>query len=205
MLCFSDVSSSSRSIPRAVPFEAILVLALAAAGIGACSAPPLQVPDGGTAGVGGGGPSGSDGGGAGSTSPNPATCTVVVPSDYDQSCAVDEDCVIVGQRPKCPVTDCSGCSPGAINKSAMARYKTALSQPVVGGDPVIVCSCPCETGFALCRSGKCQPAPCGPPRADTLPACSNAGGTCGYVANTICNTKGPSDACAFSDELCCLD
>jgi len=177
---------------------AIFGLALVATGVGACGPHPLQASDGGAAGSGGGG-------GSGSASSNPAPCTVVLASDYDQSCMVDADCVSVHQVPKCPVTDCSGCYPVAINKSAMERYTAALSQAVASAPPGPLCYCPCESGLALCRGGTCQAASCGPPVADTLPACSNAGGACGYAANTICNRKGPPDACAYSDELCCLD
>jgi hypothetical protein len=181
-----------------VRLKQILAFALAATGA-ACSASPPQVFDGGLAGS-------EAGGNRDSAASNPGACTVVVASDYDQSCVTDTDCVSVRQVPECPVTNCLGCIPGAINKSGMARYMAALSNAVMlepPGPPV--CSCPCETGVALCREGKCQAARCSPPNSDTLPACANAGGTCGYVANTICNRTGPPDACAYSDELCCLN
>jgi hypothetical protein len=214
VLRLSDVNSSSRStLWNAVRVRAIFAVALAATGSPACGRNPLQFPDGGAPGSNASGSAGSassnpaggsggsaDGGGAGS-----ASCTVVLASDYDQSCVLDADCVSVSQVPKCPVTDCSGCYLVAINKSEMSQYMAAVSQAVAGESPGPICNCPCESGFALCRGGKCQAASCGPPRADTLPACSNAGGTCGYAANTICNRKGPPDTCAYSDELRCLD
>jgi hypothetical protein len=28
---------------------------------------------------------------------------------------------------------------------------------------------------------------------------------CAYSANTTCNGMGPPDACAYSDEFCCLN
>jgi hypothetical protein len=213
MLHHSDVNSSSRStLWDAVRVPAILAVALAATGSLGCGGNPLQLLDGGAAGSNGGGSAGSassnpaggsggspDGGGAGS-----ASCTVVLAADYDQSCVLDADCVSVGQVPKCPVTDCSGCYLVAINKSEMARYMTAFSRAVVGESPGPICHCPCESGVAICRAGQCQAASCGPPRADTLAACVNAGGLCAYRANTTCNGTGPADGCAYSDEICCL-
>jgi hypothetical protein len=130
---------------------------------------------------------------------------VVLASDYDQSCVQDEDCASVSQVPKCPVTDCSGCFSVGINKSEMTRYMAALSRAVVGEGSGLICSCPCQSGFAICRGGQCEAAACVPPRADTLPACSSAGGTCGFVANILCSQKGPPASCAYADEVCCLD
>jgi len=197
MLGPADMDAPAKTILSSAARVAF-ALALAAAGVGGCSATPLQVSDSGAAGAAGG----SDGG-----SPI-SSCPVVVASDYDQSCVVDEDCVSVGQQPKCPVTDCSGCIPGAINKSAMARYMSALSHAVaavMSDVPGVLCHCPCEGGFAICRGGKCEAAACGPPNADTLPACTQARGICAYVANSLCTTKGPPGACAYDDEICCLD
>ena len=176
----------------------ILVVALAIAGA-ACKASPLVL-DGGFASV-------EAGSNRDSAASNPDACTIVLASDYDQSCVMDTDCASVGQVPECPVTDCLICIPGAINKSELARYMTALSKAGMSEPPggPTICNCPCETGFAICRGGKCQAGPCGAPGSDTLPDCANAGGTCGYVANTICNRAGPPDSCAYSDEMCCLN
>jgi hypothetical protein len=40
---------------------------------------------------------------------------------------------------------------------------------------------------------------------DTLPACGDAGGKC-YFGETTCDPKrpGPPNACAYNDEICCL-
>ncbi len=84
----------------------------------------------------------------------------------------------------------------------MAQYMTAFEQAFAsraGGG----CGCGCESG-ALCRGGKCQAASCGTPTADTLPACTDSGGQCWYAASTTCNVMGPLNACAYSDEVCCL-
>jgi hypothetical protein len=165
---------------------------------------------------GGGIPGVSDGGGSGApdgslsdaaTETDAPPCSPVIASDYDQSCTVDTDCVAVGEVPSCPVEGAiDGCTTEAINKSALTQYMTAFAQAFAsrtGGGS----SCPCESG-AVCRSGKCQAAFCGPPPADTLPACANAGdagGMCAYSANTTCSGVGPPDACAYSDEFCCLN
>lgn len=133
-------------------------------------------------------------------------CSIVLASDYDQSCVVDSDCVAVGQAPQCPATACDGCTTEGINRSAMAQYMTAFARAQASSPmgPFDVCGCPCESG-AVCHSSKCQAAFCEPPPPDTLPACADAGGRCAYSANTTCNGAGPPDACAYSDEFCCLN
>lgn len=177
--------------------NAILASTLAAAGA-ACSASPLQVVDGGFAGA-------EAGANADSAESNPGVCTIILASDYDQSCVADEDCVSVGQQPECPIADCRGCTAGGINKSVMTEYMTALSKAIMREPTNAICNCPCETDFALCRGGKCQAAGCGPPPLDTLPACANAGGLCAYRANTTCGGASTLDGCAYSDEMCCLN
>ena len=220
---------SPRTLRRIVVSDALLT-GLLTATVGCGSVSPLNV-DGGSAGTGGGGrdaavTTGGGGHGAGGNvgtsgqagttgqgghagvtgtgTPKPASCNVVLASDYDQSCVVDTDCVGVGEVPMCPATACDGCLTQAINKSAMAQYMIALSQAFASESPGEACGCPCEGIGALCRGGKCQAAFCGPPLADTLPACANAGGACAYKANTTCNGIGLPDACAYSDEVCCL-
>jgi hypothetical protein len=150
---------------------------------------------------------GASGSGEGNSSGDAATnvdataCSIVLASNYDQSCTVDADCVAVGEVPVCPAG--CGCATKAINKSAIAPYMTALSrafasEPAGGG-----CGCPCESG-AVCRGGQCRAAFCAPPLVDTLPVCADAGGRCSYAANTTCTGMGPPDACAYSDEICCI-
>jgi hypothetical protein len=131
------------------------------------------------------------------------TCRPVVPSSYDTSCAVDTDCVEVGQVASCPASACDGCNESAVNQSAVASYKSALAKVLASVPSGQGCGCPCDPGFAVCRAGKCQAAGCGPTPSDTLAACADAGGTCSYAANTTCMHQGPADACAYSDEVCC--
>jgi hypothetical protein len=131
-------------------------------------------------------------------------CTVVLPSDYDQSCAVDSDCIGVAQVSECPAGACSVCVTEAISRSAMTQYMEALSRSLATRPSGGECSCPCVTIGAVCRTGKCVPAYCGPPQADRLPACADAGGYCDYAGDTDCK-MGPPDACAYSDEVCCLN
>jgi hypothetical protein len=132
-------------------------------------------------------------------------CTPVLASGYDQSCDADTDCVGVGEVPSCSTSTCA-CPTAAVNKSANAQYSALFSQ-VTAAHPPAPCNCPCLSG-AICRDGTCQAAYCGPPPADTLPGCANAGdagGMCAYSANTTCSGMGPPDACAYSDEVCCLN
>ncbi len=130
------------------------------------------------------------------------SCSVVLPSDYDQSCAVDDDCVEVGEVPSCPAGPCDGCTTQAINRDAQAAYAAAFSQAVGSGGPGF-CGCPCG-GVAICRGGACKAGGCGPGPSDTLPACADAGGRCMYAANTTC-TEGLAGGCEYADEVCCID
>ncbi|HSY23743.1 MAG TPA: hypothetical protein VK841_16560 [Polyangiaceae bacterium] len=171
---------------------AIVALALASAATAAC---------------GGIASGGSDAGTAGSktgASGDSAACATVVVSDYDQSCAVDTDCVAVGEVPECPASACDFCPLEAINESAMPRYATAFASAFASKPPGQVCGCPCA-GVAVCRGGQCEGSFCGPPSADTLPACANSGGMCAYSANTTCSSIVQGDGCAYADEICCID
>jgi hypothetical protein len=131
-------------------------------------------------------------------------CTLVVASDYDQSCAVDTDCIQVAEVPACPVSPmlCYNCAMATINGSAMASYRAAFSA-VVGAATGPLCNCP-EIGFPCCRSGMCK-ANCFVEPADTLPLCADAGGLCAFPARFGCpsGAEGPADACAYPDEICC--
>lgn len=132
-----------------------------------------------------------------------AACSVVLASNYDESCTVDTDCVGVGQVSSCPAAACDYCEVWAINKAAMARYQKVFSQAIASMPAGSFCGCPC-IGVAICRAGKCQQGYCGPDPSDTLPGCASAGGQCAYTANATCDGMGPRDACAYSDEFCCL-
>lgn len=134
-----------------------------------------------------------------------AACTPVLASTFDQSCDADTDCIGVGEVPSCPAVACDGCPTAAVNKQVGAQYTAALSQAFASKPQGTGCGCPCLSG-AVCRSGTCQAAFCGPPPADTLSACADAGGQCFYRANATCdNGMGPPDACAYADEFCCLN
>jgi hypothetical protein len=133
-----------------------------------------------------------------------SSCSVVVASDYDRSCATDDDCVTVGEVPQCPPAACNSCGSAAINKLDSARYQSAFSRAIANLPTSERCNCPCEVDFAICRAGQCQAAYCAPPVADTLLTCADAGGVCSYAANTACSGLGPPGACAYSDEICCL-
>jgi hypothetical protein len=139
----------------------------------------------------------------GCTGENGAKCTPVLASDYDQSCDADTDCVGVGQVPSCPAFAGYDCPTEAVNKQVATQYNAGFSQAFASRGPG-GSTCPCVSG-AVCRSGICHAAYCGPPPADTLPACADAGGRCYYRANTRCNGMGPPDACAYADEFCCIN
>jgi len=82
-------------------------------------------------------------------------CSIVLASDYDQSCTVDTDCVSVGQVPVCPALACyADCTMWTISKSAAAQYMTALSRASasVAGES---CGCANYNPYPCCRGGTC--------------------------------------------------
>jgi hypothetical protein len=120
----------------------------------------------------------------------------------EQSCGVDTDCVAVDQLPGCPASACDGCLSAAVNKSVWSRYQTALHQAFATDPPVGLCNCPGLLA-TCCRQGTCQADGCFSP-ADNLPACADAGGTC-LLSVFGCSEAGPTGACAYSEESCCLN
>jgi hypothetical protein len=135
-------------------------------------------------------------------------CEVVVPTDYDQSCTADTDCVLVGSVPSCPANSCDFCLDNAVNTDAAPSYQAALVRvqaALVASTTglVIPCSCLCE-GIAVCRGGHCQAGGCGPPPIDTLAACRDAGGMCVYKATLASCALRQTDGCAYDDETCCV-
>jgi hypothetical protein len=119
-------------------------------------------------------------------------------SDYDQTCATDMDCVAVGEGNACSIIP--PCPTAAINKGAFARYQSDVAQA-----PCFELSFCVSSAGPCCRRGSCQMNTACGSAADTLPACAEAGGACGAFV-TQCGSKGtgPPDACAYPDEMCCL-
>ena len=132
-----------------------------------------------------------------------AEVQLIQASNYDQSCTTDSDCVAVGQGNFC-LAGAGNCPTAAIRKSAYARYQADVAKTQAA-----VCSAlsSCTASFGpCCRHGTCQMnLNCESP-SDTLPACADAGGSCGPFI-TQCGDKGtgPPDSCAYSDEMCCLN
>src|SRR5580658_820236 len=133
------------------------------------------------------------------------TC-VISASNYDQSCNVDSDCVEISSGDYCSATFCQ-CGGSVINVGALAQFKADVSKTPIGSGALMgtVCGCSVPAG-PCCRQGMCKAGfgDCSSP-ADTLPACADAGGTCmPSVLFGGCN-QGAPDACAYSDELCCVN
>jgi hypothetical protein len=128
---------------------------------------------------------------------------VLQASNYDQSCATDSDCVGVAEGSFCQPN--SGCPNAAINKAALPRYMADVGKTYGGGSCTAFSSCVFYQG-PCCRRGSCQMnLDCFSP-SDTLPACADAGGSCGaFIIQCGDNGTGPPDSCAYSDEMCCLN
>ena len=90
----------------------------------------------------------------------------------------------------------------AINKSVMVQHMAAWEQAFASKTPGTACGCGGGQG-PCCRSGKCT-ATC-VSSTDSLPACAGAGGGCVLSHGATCGTNGPPDACAYSDEMCCIN
>lgn len=119
-------------------------------------------------------------------------------SNYDQSCSVDTDCELVSSGDYCG-GECQ-CGRSTINVNAVAQFNADVASAQSGSDaPDTFCGCPLETE-PCCRGGICQ-VQCSFP-GDTLAACVDAGGTC--MPFFMCAQPGPSNACAYSDEACCI-
>jgi hypothetical protein len=129
---------------------------------------------------------------------------VILASNYDQSCSVDSDCAMVSSGNYC-VGGCF-CGGSAINVGASARFAADVARAQVGVPPGPGCGCGAEFG-PCCIAGKCQAgyAACLAPPSDTLAACADAGGTCArFIEECGARGLGPSNSCAYPDEMCCL-
>jgi hypothetical protein len=138
-----------------------------------------------------------------------ASCMILA-SNYDQSCTLDTDCTNVHAGDYCSVPPLSSviclCAASAINVAALAQFsedisKTPLIQAIASR---AACGCPSSAPAPCCRHGTCQgdPSACISP-SDTLPACADAGGTCGLLGS--CTKAGPENSCTYSmTEECCL-
>jgi hypothetical protein len=137
-------------------------------------------------------------------------CVPVLASAYDQSCAIDEDCILVSEVPECPADRCDRCSPAAIRKSEASDYQGALARALAGTPSGFPCGCDAGN-LARCIDAKCQAQPppfAVAPASDTLPACANVGGQCVYSVMGACpgkTSRGPAYSCLWSNEVCCLN
>jgi hypothetical protein len=133
-------------------------------------------------------------------------CTVSA-SNYDQSCTVDTDCVEVSSGDYCSAATCQ-CGGSVVNVGALAQFRADVSKTPLGSGALmsLPCGCPLAAG-PCCRQGMCKAGfgeDCSSP-ADTLAACVDAGGTCRPSALYGGCNQGAPDACAYSDEVCCVN
>jgi hypothetical protein len=126
------------------------------------------------------------------TATDASTCmdAMIAATDYDQTCAVDSDCVGVGVGNACFVCEI-GCMNSAIGKSAEAKYRSDVAKsPANGAD----CGCAAFPPGPCCVGGKCQ---VGSPCVRAIPAVDAAADTAADagVADTLA-----SDAAEGSTE-----
>jgi hypothetical protein len=86
-----------------------------------------------------------------STSPATTACTscTINPSDFDQSCTEDSDCVGIASGDLCS-KDCTNCVNAAINVRSEKQYQDEFSSRV-GKESI----CPCALAVTGCNSGTC--------------------------------------------------
>jgi hypothetical protein len=83
-----------------------------------------------------------------------AAVEVIQASDYDQTCAVDTDCVSITEGSSCNACTLN-CSNAAISTRSMAQYNADTANILLAAFEL----CPSSCGgpqSACCRSGKCQ-------------------------------------------------
>ena len=126
-------------------------------------------------------------------------------SNYDQSCKVDTDCTLVSSGDYCSAA-CGDCGGSTIGAQGLIHFQEDVSKTPLGSGALgnISCGCPARSE-PCCRHGTCKVgyAACSSP-ADTLPACADAGATC-IPSGASCDRPGPTGACAYSDETCCIN
>ncbi len=85
-----------------------------------------------------------------------ANVQLIEPSNYDQSCSVDSDCVAVAAGNACfpCLVECR--VGGAINQNALPSYESDISKTTGAEEPTVL-PCGCPVGFVpCCRGGVCH-------------------------------------------------
>jgi hypothetical protein len=85
--------------------------------------------------------------------PTGNVCGTIRASDYDQTCAVDSDCVAVDEGDLCVPNHCD-CGSAAISAGAQAQYELDYSAKL-SVVPAGHCPCPPEAN-PLCDHGVCS-------------------------------------------------
>jgi hypothetical protein len=85
-----------------------------------------------------------------------ANIETISDSNYDQSCKVDSDCVVIAEGNACYLCVVQCATGGAINRNALLRYQNDISKTIGAHDEPQsnLCNCPLTSG-ACCISGVC--------------------------------------------------
>jgi len=81
--------------------------------------------------------------------------TVMTTDEYDKSCAVDADCVVVLVGDMC---EC-GCDEGVISASEQGRYAAEEVEKRDNCFNALMCGACLSTGRGVCQQGTCVLAP----------------------------------------------
>ena len=73
-------------------------------------------------------------------------------SDYNQSCMVDTDCVLIDEGSSC----CGSCGNAAINKADQAKYQAAATQRHSTCQPMACPALACVFSAPYCNADKCD-------------------------------------------------
>jgi hypothetical protein len=82
-----------------------------------------------------------------------AESPLILATQYDQSCAHDDDCVGVFQG---TITCCSGCPNAAINKKDIGKYLADFDDLKPSCSASDACGLDCAFTEAFCATGRCK-------------------------------------------------
>jgi hypothetical protein len=119
-------------------------------------------------------------------------CSIVLASDYYQSCAADTDCALVGQVSFCPPGPIDNCPTFPISKSVVPQYMAALSDALAS---VAGQGSSCIANSVCCVQGQCSTSCPLPPLSPPAGADASSDAPIIPPGSVLCSSElGPVDA-----------